>query len=92
MARPKPTIIIEHHVPQTYKIEQVLESEAIFAVFYDGNPVNIRTINTLIYSGPKYRKVSFSNKGHAVNLAKRLNKQFKSTLFAVYKLTNGTPI
>jgi hypothetical protein len=42
------------------------------------------------YPGPKYKKVSFSNSGHAFNLAERLNKIFKTTDFAVYKLDQGT--
>ena len=41
------------------------------------------------YPGPKYKKVSFSNPGHAHNLAKKLNDMFDSEAFAVYKLTDG---
>lgn len=90
MARPKPTIVLEHVNPKNYKAEQVLDAEAIYAVFYQGNPVNLRTLSHLIsYPGPKYKKVSFSNSGHAFNLAERLNKLFKTTDFEVYKLTQG---
>lgn len=91
MARPKPQILLENVNTKTYKAEQVLNAEAIYAVFYQGKPVNLRTLNHLVsYPGPKYKKVSFSNSGHAVNLAERLNKLFKSTEFAVYRLTEGT--
>jgi hypothetical protein len=90
MARPKPTIILENVNPKTYKAEQVLNAEAIYAVFYQGKPVNLRTLNHLVsYPGPKYKKVSFSNSGHAFNLSERLNKLFKTTEFSVYKLTSG---
>ena len=90
MARPKPTIILENVNTKSYKAEQVLNAEAIYAVFYQGKPVNLRTLSHLIsYPGPKYKKVSFSNSGHAFNLAERLNKLFKTTEFAVYKLTAG---
>ena len=41
------------------------------------------------YPGPKYKKVSFSNPGHARNLAKKLNKLFDTNDFTVYKLTDG---
>jgi hypothetical protein len=41
------------------------------------------------YPGPKYKKVSFSNPGHAHNLAKKLNDMFASADFSVYKLTDG---
>ena len=90
MARPKPTIILEYVNPKNYKAEQVLNAEAIYAVFYQGKPVNLRTLSHLIsYPGPKYKKVSFSNSGHAFNLAERLNKLFKCADFAVFKLSDG---
>ena len=93
MARPKPTIILENVNPKNYKAEQVLDAEAIYAVFYQGKPINLRTLSHLVsYPGPKYKKVSFSNSGHAFNLAERLNKMFKTTDFAVFKLISGTPI
>ena len=44
------------------------------------------------YPGPKYKKVSFSNPGHAINLAKKLNKQFKTEDFTVVLLTVGQTI
>lgn len=90
MARPKPTILLEYVNSKNYKAEQVLEADAIYAVFYQGKPVNLRTLSHLVsYPGPKYKKVSFSNSGHAYNLAERLNKMFKTTEFEVYKLTTG---
>jgi hypothetical protein len=90
MARPKPEIIIEHTNSKTYKSEQVLKADAIYAVFFDGKPINLRTLNSLVnYPGPKYKKVSFSNAGHAFNLSERLNKLFKTDKFAVYKLMSG---
>ena len=93
MSRPKPTIILDYTDPKTFKAEQVLEADAIYAVFYDGKPINLRSINSLInYPGAKYKKVSFSNPGHAFNLADKLNKLFKTDKFKVYELTGGKPI
>ena len=93
MSRPKPTILLQAVNKHTYKAEEVLVAEAIFSVFYDGNPINLRTQNTLVsYPGPKYKKVSFSNPGHAFNLAERLNKMFDSTEFKVIKLEHGTEV
>jgi hypothetical protein len=93
MARPKPTIILENVNSKTYKAEQVLVADAIYAVFYQGKPINLRTLSHLVsYPGPKYKKVSFSNSGHAFNLAERLNKMFKSAEFSVFKLTEGSPL
>ena len=90
MARPKPTIILESVNAKTYKAEQILEADAIYAVFYNGRPVNLRIVNHLVsYPGPKYKKISFSNKGHCFNLAERLNKVFKTQDFSVVKLTEG---
>jgi len=93
MSRPKPKILIEHTDKSTYKSDQVLASEGIWAIFYDGRPINLRNQNILVqYPGPKYRKVSFSNPGHAINLAKKLNKQFKTDAFSVVLLNAGEQV
>jgi hypothetical protein len=91
MSRPKPKVLLEHINRKTYKAEQVLESEAIWAVFYKNEPFNLKSFNSLTsYPGPKYKKVSFSNPGHALNLAKKLNLTFGTEDFQVVKLTSGT--
>jgi hypothetical protein len=91
MSRPKPKILLEHTNKGTYKSEQILEAEAIWAVFYKNEPFNLKSFNSLTsYPGPKYKKTSFSNPGHAINLAKKLNLTFGTTDFQVVKLTQGT--
>jgi hypothetical protein len=93
MSRPKPTVLIEHTNKQTYKTEQVLAAEGVWAVFFDGKPINLKTSNMLTqFPGPKYKKVSFSNKGHAINLARKLNIQFRTDKFSVLLLTQGDKI
>ena len=93
MSRPKPKILVELADRQTYRSEQVLASEGIWAVFYDGKAINLKTCNLLTnFPGPKYKKVSFSNRGHAVNLAKKLNTQFRTDRFTVVLLTAGVQI
>ena len=93
MSRPKPQVLIEQTDRTTYKTEQVLASEGIWAVFYDAKPINLKTHNMLVqYPGPKYKKVSFSNPGHAINLARKLNTQFKTDRFSVVLLTEGQQI
>ena len=93
MSRPKPRILLEHANKENFKVEQILDSEAIWAVFFKGQPFNLKSGSLVAsYPGPKYKKVSFSNPGHAHNLAKKLNKLFKCTDFAVYKLTTGEEV
>ena len=93
MSRPKPNVLIEHTNKQTYKTEQVLASEGVWAVFFDAKPINLKTSNLLTqYPGPKYKKVSFSNPGHAINLARKLNTQFRTDKFSVVLLTQGDKI
>jgi hypothetical protein len=90
MSRPKPTVLLEHIDKKTYRAEQVLDADAIWAVFYNGKPFNLKSLNSITnYPGPKYKKVSFSNPGHAHNLANKLNEMFNTDEFAVYRLTAG---
>jgi hypothetical protein len=91
MSRPKPRILLEYVNKKNYKCEQILDAEAIWAVFYKDKPFNLKSFNSLVnYPGPKYKKVSFSNPGHAVNLSKKLNSQFQCQDFTVVVLTSGT--
>lgn len=90
MSRPKPTILLEYINKKNYKSEQILEAEAVWAVFYKGNPFNLKSSSSITsYPGPKYKKVSFANPGHAHNLCCKLNSQFNCQDFQVVKLTKG---
>lgn len=90
MSRPKPNVLLEITNKKTYKTDQVLEAEAIWAVFYQDKPINLKTSSIVAQQlGPKYKKVSFSNAGHAYNLAEKLNKTFNTKDFSVFKLTTG---
>ena len=93
MSRPKPKVLLELTNKKNYKTDQVLEADAIWAVFYKDKPVNLKTSSIIAQDiGPKYKKVSFSNSGHAFNLAERLNKLFGCEDFSVYKLTTGQKV
>jgi hypothetical protein len=93
MSRPKPTILLEYVNKSNYKSEQVLASEGIWAVYFNDQPINLKTQNMLVsYPGPKYKKVSFSNSGHAINLAKKLNVMFKTDKFSVVLLRQGEKV
>jgi hypothetical protein len=90
VSRPKPKVLLEHINKKNYKCEQVLEAEAIWAVFYKGSPFNLKSFSSITsYPGPKYKKVAFSNPGHAINLAKKLNLTFGCSDFQVTVLTSG---
>lgn len=93
MSRPKPIVVLEHVNKTNYKSEQILSSEGIWAVFFKNEPINLKSQNILVaYPGPKYKKVSFSNQGHAINLCKKLNALFKTNDFTVVLLTGGTQV
>lgn len=90
MSRPKPTVLLEHTDKKSYRSEQILDAEAIWAVFYNNKPFNLKSFNSITnYPGPKYKKTSFSNPGHAHNLASKLNEMFNCKDFSVYKLSTG---
>ena len=62
----------------------------MLCIMRTNKPINLRSLNALVnFPGPKYKKVSFSNSGHAFNLASRLNKLFKTDKFTVIKLLQG---
>ena len=90
MSRPKPKVILEHHDTTNYKTEQVLAAASVYSVFFQGAPINLRTMHSYLnYPGPKYKKTSFSNPGHAFNLAERLNKLFNTDELCVVRLEGG---
>ena len=93
MSRPKPEVLIELTDKTTYRTEQVLASDGIWAVYFNGKPINLKTGNMLQqFPGPKYKKSSFSNPGHAINLARKLNAQFRTDKFSVVLLREGQTI
>ena len=89
MSRPKPSILAERVDQKTQRVDQILAADAIWAVFYKGAPFNLKSISRVKFSLPKYKKVSFSNSGHAEHLAKKLNQAFNTTDFSVVKLCSG---
>jgi hypothetical protein len=93
MSRPKPQVILDQADKATYKTNQVLAADGVWAVFFDNRPINLKTASLVSqYPGPKYKKVSFSNPGHAINLCKKLNSQFKTNKFTVILLSQGQQI
>jgi hypothetical protein len=85
-------VLLEVIDKTTYNSEQVIHSEGLYTVFYDNKPVNIRNLNILSGASAKYKRSSFLIKGHAVNLAKKLNTKFKTDKFSVVLLTAGSQV
>tara|TARA_B110001454_G_C12720404_1_gene434424 strand:+ start:4214 stop:4534 length:321 start_codon:yes stop_codon:yes gene_type:complete len=93
VSRPKPVVLLEQTDKKSYQVIQVLASNGIWAVYYEGRPINLKTFNMLVsYPGPKYKKVAFSNPGHAINLAKKMNAKYDTDRFTVVKLDVGEKV
>jgi hypothetical protein len=93
MSRTQPKVVLEIVDKTTYKCDQIVEAAGIWAVFYDDCPINLKSQHYLDSEAvPKYKKTSFSNPGHARNLCRKLNAQFKTDKFSVVFLTNGTKV
>lgn len=93
MSRTQPNILLELVDKKTYKYDQIVEASGIWAVFYDNQPINIKSQHYLdVKITPKYKKTSFSNPGHARNLCRKLNLQFKTDKFTVIFMNSGTVV
>lgn len=93
MSRTQPKVLIEIVDKTSYKCDQIVEASGIWAVFYDDQPINLKSSHYLDSNTvPKYKKTSFSNPGHARNLCRKLNNQFKTDKFSVVFLSTGTRV
>ena len=90
MSRTQPKILLELVDKVTYKCDQIVEAAGIWAVFYYCQPINLKSQHYLDNEAtPKYKKTSFSNPGHARNLCRKLNLQFKTDKFTVVFMNSG---
>lgn len=93
MSRTQPKVILEYVDKDTYKCDQIVEASGIWAVFYDNQPINLKSQHYLANeAAPKYKKTSFSNPGHARNLCRKLNSLFKTDKFTVHFLNQGRQV
>lgn len=93
MSRTQAKVLLELVNKTTYKCDQIVESAGIWAVFYCGAAFNLKSQHYLDSEDtPKYKKTSFSNPGHARNLCRKLNAQFKTDKFTVVFMTNGPQV
>jgi hypothetical protein len=93
MSRPQPTILLQD-IDQNGRAIQICAADNVYAVYYQGRPVTVRTQQNIevSYPGPKYSKSTYTNPGHAFNLADRLNTKFKTKDFSVQLLAGGRTI
>ena len=90
MSRTGPRVLVEMVDKKTYRVDQIVEASGIWSVFYDGQPINLKSSHHLDSEAtPKYKKTSFSNPGHARNLCRKLNQQFKTDKFTVVFMNRG---
>lgn len=93
MSRTQSKVLLEIVDKTSYKCDQIVEASGIWAVFYDDQPINLKSSHYLDSNTvPKYKKTSFSNPGHARNLCRKLNNQFKTDKFSVVFLSTGTRV
>ena len=93
MSRTPSKVLLEIVDKKTYRVDQIVEASGIWAVFYEGQPINLKNQHYLDSTAvPKYKKTSFSNPGHARNLCRKLNRQFSTDKFSVVFLTQGTKV
>lgn len=93
MSKSQPKVLVEMVDKKTYKCDQIIETSGIWAVFYDGSPINLKIQHYLDSEAiPKYKKTSFGNPGHARNLCRKLNEKFKTDKFSVVFMTHGTKV
>jgi hypothetical protein len=93
MSRTQPRVLLEIVDKKTYKVDQVVAAAGIWAVYFENQPINLKNSHYLdSHSVPKYKKTSFSNPGHARNLCRKLNAQFKTDKFTVVFLNQGTTV
>ena len=43
MSKSQPSIILEYVDKETYKCDQIIEASGIWAVYYDGQPINLKS-------------------------------------------------
>lgn len=93
MSRTQPKVLLELVNKDTYKCDQIIEAAGIWVVTYEGQAFNLKSQHYLDSEDtPKYKKTSFSNPGHARNLCRKLNVQFKTDKFNVVFMNDGSVV
>lgn len=89
MARHEATVKLIWEDPDSWQVIQIQEADTTYAVYYRGEPFQLRTYNQSSggFMGYKYARTTFSgNAAHAFNLADKLNERFDCDEFYVVRL------
>lgn len=88
MGRPQPNILLTTF-QNTHKELQVLSAENYYYVVYKNEPFNILQIDRdprKWQARKRYLTNGWAHRGHATNLANKLNKLYASTEFTVREI------
>lgn len=85
MPRPEPKIITAQQ-NTTGEHWQILATDSMYVITYQGQPVNIRTeLHKLGYVERKYQKCAYANEGNCRAQVRKLNEIFDCEDFAYVK-------
>lgn len=88
--RTKPTVLLRY-VSDDRKSIEIIEAHYTWSVFYEGKPMQIKTLSNIDfdYPGPKYVRVNFQNLAHALRLRDKMNQLFNTDDFTVVRMDSG---
>jgi len=90
IGRTKPKVLLQH-VDENRKGLEVVEAHYTWSLFYQGRPIQIKTISNIDfdYPGPKYIRINFQNLAHAIRLRDKMNRLFNTDEFTVVRMDSG---
>lgn len=92
MSRPKMNVLLENK-NENNKLEQILEIDMYYGIFYKDVPINIKTLFAdSVYPPPKYKYPSGGALGHLLNLKDKLNSLYDTEDFKVHMLSKGLEV
>jgi hypothetical protein len=71
MSRPKPTIIMSNTDKKNFRTKEITKADAVYAVFYEGQPIGVRSESYAYQSHRKYYRSTYATPATAINCAIR---------------------
>lgn len=84
MSRRTPVILDQTYVGNL--VHTITDSDPVFAVFREGQPINYHQMSRL-GAPPQYRRTTFVTEGTAKLLARKLNALFETDAYQVVRMT-----